>query len=188
MAATTAEMMKIALRYAQALCDVSDSQKVTDKVLADMQALKAAYDEQADLRAFVNDPLSSVAAQDATIQQIAKKAKLQALTVNTLRALVDNRRLSVLPHLIDAFTQETERRAGIVNADVTSAYPLKADQTKALEDALARLAGNKVNLAVTVDKTLLGGLTIRLGSTVIDDSVAGRLARLRQSMTQAANA
>lgn len=186
MAVATAEMTKIGLRYAQALLDVSESAKATDKVAKDMAELGAAIAGQADLRDFINNPLLGAAQQDHIVQDIAKKAKLSAITLNFLRTLVSNGRLSVLPSAITAFHEEAQRRGGTTTVDVASAYPLTDTQQADLAKALATVAGGKVALKVTVDKTLLGGLTIRVGSNVIDDSVAGRLQRLRQTLVQSA--
>ena len=188
MARATAELNKIGLRYVQALLDVCQAQGATESVAADLAALAQTAEKQADFYAFLRNPLLSAVQQDATILDIAKKMKLHAVTLNFLRTLVSNGRLHVLPEIMMLFPRELSRRDGVLKADVTSAYPLSAAQEKDIATALTSALGSKVMLNVSVDKTLLGGLTIRVGSVVIDDSVAGKLQRLRRGLTAAANA
>lgn len=188
MARATAELNKIGLRYVQALLDVCQAQGVTESVAADMAALAHAADTQPDFNAFLRNPLLSVLQQDTVIADIAKKMKLQVVTVNFLRTLVDNARLHVLPEIAALFPREMARRDGVLKADITSAYPLTASQEKDIATALTGALGSKVTLNVSVDKGLLGGLTIRVGAVVIDDSVAGKLQRLRRGLTTPANA
>lgn len=187
MARATAELNQIGLRYVQALLDVCQVQNATQSVAADLAGLGQMVETQADFYAFLRNPLISAVQQDATILDVAKKMKLQAVTVNFLRTLVSNGRLHTLPEIIALFPREVASRDGVLRADIVSAYPLSSAQEKDIATALTTALGANVALNITVDKALLGGLTIRVGSVVIDDSVAGKLQRLRRGLTAAAN-
>ena len=70
-----------------------------------------------------------------------------------------------------------------IDAGVTAAQPLSEDQTAALEATLARVTGKRVRCGYTVDSSLVGGVTVRIGSTMYDGSVRGQLDGLRRRLT-----
>jgi len=77
---------------------------------------------------------------------------------------------------------ELARRRGEATADVTSAIALTPAQTQALEEALRSVVGSKVSVDLKVDRSLIGGLVVRVGSRMIDTSLATKLRRLRLAM------
>ena len=79
---------------------------------------------------------------------------------------------------------DTER--GVVQAVATTAAPLTKDETAALEQKVAKMTGRTVDLRVEVDESLIGGLTVRVGDTLYDASVRGRLERLRERLVAGA--
>ena len=78
------------------------------------------------------------------------------------------------------------RERGIVEAVATGAMPLTRDEIAALSDKVAKMTGTTVDLRVEVDEALIGGLTVRVGDTLYDASVRGRLERLRQRLVAGA--
>ena len=72
----------------------------------------------------------------------------------------------------------------IVRAEVTTAAPLSPEKTKALEESLSKVTGKKVEISVSVDPDLLGGVVARIGSTVHDGSVKTQLTRMRQELVK----
>jgi len=103
---------------------------------------------------------------------------------NLLLLLMRRRGLSHAPGVADDFRRLYNRRAGIVEATATSAAPLSDDEVAALRERIAGLAGEgrRIDLQLNVDPRLLGGITVRLGDTLIDGSVRGRLERLRAQL------
>jgi F-type H+-transporting ATPase subunit delta len=100
---------------------------------------------------------------------------------NLLLLLMRRRRLGHAGGVAADFLRLYNRRAGIVEATATSAAPLAQDEVRTLRDRIATIAGagRQVDLQLEVDPSLLGGITVRLGDTLIDGSVRGRLERLR---------
>jgi F-type H+-transporting ATPase subunit delta len=100
---------------------------------------------------------------------------------NLLLLLMRRRRLSQIDRVAADFRRLYNQRAGIVEATATSAAPLDKDEVRGLRERIATLAGagRKIDLRLAVDPGLLGGITVRLGDTLIDGSVRGRLERLR---------
>jgi F-type H+-transporting ATPase subunit delta len=98
------------------------------------------------------------------------------------QVLARNRRLFVLPQIIEGYLAELARRRGEVTAQVTSAVELSDAQRQALIDRLKATVGGKVQVDVKVDKGLIGGLIVKVGSRMIDNSLRSKLQRLQLAM------
>ena len=187
MAAGSSKNNLVARRYASALLDMADEAKSVEKIEKDMLALEAMLEGSEDLRRLIENPLMNRGAQRNGILAIATKAKFQKLTQNFLGVLVQNRRLGALPQVINAMKAELRTRRGEVEAKVVSAYALTPAQTNALQKDLSKAMGTNVTLSVEVDKELLGGMTVTVGSQMIDDSVRSKLDRLKRAMSSGSN-
>lgn len=172
----------VAGRYANAFYELADADKALDRVADDLRALDALCAESDDLARLVNSPVLSREAQAAAITALAKKVGFHALTVKLLGTLANNRRLSVVGAVIKAFLAELAHRRGEVTAEVVSATPLKPTVLDRVRDALANSLGAKVALESRVDASLIGGLIIRVGSKMVDASLATKLQKLKLSM------
>lgn len=91
-------------------------------------------------------------------------------------------RIERLPAVAAEYRRLLDRRRGMVEARVASAAPLTADETERVRDWVTRLTGQTVSLQVALDEGLIGGLTVRVGDTLLDASVRGRLERLRNQL------
>ncbi len=172
----------VAGRYASALYELAESGKVLDTVADDLRALRAMCEESADLARLVASPVVSRDAQAAAIVAVGEKAGFDGLTVKFLGTLARNRRLGAVRAVIDAFLAELARRRGEVTAEVVSATPLGTAHLDRVRGALAAALGSRVALVTRVDPALIGGLIVRVGSKMVDASLAARLQKLRLSM------
>jgi F-type H+-transporting ATPase subunit delta len=102
---------------------------------------------------------------------------------NLVRLLMANGRLRLLPEIQSLFEELKQEAEAAIDVEVTSAYPLEASQQKILTDALNRKLGRDINLTVSEDKSLIGGVVIRAGDLVIDGSVKGYLGELATHLT-----
>lgn len=98
---------------------------------------------------------------------------------NLVGLLLRRGRADLLPSVAREYRRLYDRHEGITTALVTSAAPLKDDESDALRDRLAGMTGGRIELRFEVDPTILGGVVVRLGDRLIDGSVRGRLERLR---------
>jgi F-type H+-transporting ATPase subunit delta len=102
--------------------------------------------------------------------------------LNLGRLLAQRGRFETLSAIAAEYTRLLNRRRGIVEAVVTSAQPLSAEEGAALRARVEAMTGTAVNLRSEVDPTLIGGLTVRVGDQLLDASVRGRLERLRHQL------
>jgi F-type H+-transporting ATPase subunit delta len=171
-------------RYALAVFELAREAKGVKTLETDVAALGDALAGSADLRAMIASPVYSREEQGAAIAAVASKMKLSATVAGALGLMAANRRLFVLPQFLSALTAMIAEDKGEVTADVTAAAALTAAQSKKLAASLKASVGKTVNLNVTVDESLIGGLIVKVGSKMIDTSIRSRLASLQNAMKE----
>jgi len=176
-----------ALRYASALIDIAEDNKVIPAVDSNLQALQTLLTDSQDFRDFTKSPLISRAQKKNALEQISQKVQFDKITENFLFLLAQNNRLNILPGIIGAFQSELLKRRNEMAASVETAFPLSKAQEKDIQDSLTQAMGNKVNVSVSVNKDLIGGMVVTIGSKMIDDSVKRKLERLQIAMKGGAN-
>lgn len=171
-----------AKRYAAALIDTAAEAQSIDSVEKDVADLRAMLESSADLRIFVGSPVIDENDQLAAMAAIADKTGFHTLTRNFLFTLIKNGRLPMLAAILRAVQAETARRRGEVEADVQSAQSLSPAQTQELQAAISKALGTNVAMNVSVNKDLIGGLVVQVGSTLVDASVKRKIERLSRAM------
>ena len=174
----------IAARYAAALFEISKDDGALTALEADATALADALSVSPDLVAMIASPVVGRDEQGNAMAAIAAKLGLSTLTTNTIALMASKRRLFVLPQMVADLRARIANEKGEVTADVTSATKLTAAQAKALAATLKAKVGKDVILNTTVDETLIGGLIVKLGSTMIDTSIKAKLAALQNAMKE----
>src|SRR5262249_20611481 len=148
----------------------------------DLREVRAMLAASADLDRMVRSPVLSRSEQGKAIEAVAEQARLSQLTRDFLAVVARNRRLFAVPAMIEAFLAQLARGRGEVTAEVTAAQELSQAQQDALGEQLRRAVGSQVAIDVKVDRSLLGGMVVKIGSRMIDGSLKGRLQRLQLSM------
>jgi len=169
-------------RYALAMLDLADERNQLDPVAEDLRGLKAAIDGSDDLRRLIRSPLYTRDQQSRAMTAILDQAGVGDLTRRFVLLVARNRRLFALDRMIAAYLAELARRRGEVTAQVTSATTLNDEQQLTLLETLRREVGSKVQVEVEVDPSLIGGLIVRVGSRMIDNSIRSKLQRLQLVM------
>lgn len=172
----------LASRYATSLIEVANQSGSLDSIEKDMVSLQKALSESKDLNSLIGNPVYSKDQQLNAVQEIARKASFHQVTVNFLGVLANNGRLPALSKILVAFFAEMERRHGIEEAKVVSAFPLTESQQKTLAETLSKKTGKSIRLNLQLDKSLLGGMVVTVGSRMIDDSLKTRLSQLKLAM------
>ena len=172
----------LAERYAAALFELAEERRMLDTVAADLRALKAMIGASADLTRLVRSPILSRAEQGRAIAALAERAGLDPLVRDFLGVVARNRRLFAVPAMINSYLETLAARRGEVTAEVTAAQPLSEAQLTRLGEQLRQAVGRRVAVEVKVDRGLLGGMIIKLGSRMVDGSLRGKLARLQLAM------
>jgi F-type H+-transporting ATPase subunit delta len=134
-------------------------------------------------RSVFMSPAVPAAQKVAALERILPNAT--PLVRNFLHILVDRDRLADVPGILDALRDLINTQRGIITADVTTAVPLDAELERAVAQRLATHLGHdpqKMQIRSRVDPSIIGGVVARVGDQVIDDSVRGRIERLRRTL------
>jgi len=174
----------IAARYATALFDLAEEEGALAALEADVATLETALADSADLRDLISSPIYGRDVSLAAIGKLAEAMDLNPSTGNTLRLMAQKRRLFVLPAMLAALRQRIAVHKGEVTADVVSAKALTQAQSDKLSQVLKAATGHEVNLNATVDESLIGGLVVKVGSTMIDTSIKAKLNALQNTMKE----
>jgi len=149
------------------------------KLAKELDAFGALYAESAELRTFLASPAVIIEAKHAVIEKLIERLGASKIIRNFLFVIADNRRMHLLPEIIETFRQVLRQRQKIAEAEVTSAVELSATQKKDMAKTLANLTGQKVETTYLLDPALLGGAVVRIGDTIYDGSLRSRLNELR---------
>jgi F-type H+-transporting ATPase subunit delta len=178
-------LSSVATRYANALADVvtaGGSTLSADDALAQLRAFDAALHSSAALHNALTTPAVPVGRKRAVVGRIGYVLEMGQITRNFLYVLVDHRRIAALSQIIQSFELVVEARLGFARAEVSTASALTEKQQDELRVQLEKTSGKKLRARYSVDSTLIGGVVARIGSTVYDGSVRGRLDTLKNRM------
>ena len=172
-------------RYAKALFDVALEEKADLAAIdRDLHALVAMMKESPELLLAVGRRSVTDAARQSLMEAVSKAMSLSAPVTRMLVLLARSGKLNLVPELAAAYGERLLSHQNVVRAAVTSAAPLSTEKTKALEESLSQVTGKKVELSVSVDPELLGGVVAQIGSTVYDGSVKTQLTKMRQELVK----
>lgn len=169
---------KIISTYASSLYLAAEETKHTDKVMSEVDILCQLLAEDEKIVASLANPIWSIDSKREAIKSIAKKIKLGKEMAEWLGIMAENSRIPELKGALDEFKHIYYRRHGVEEVEVLTVKALSAAQDKKLKTLLEKKLSKKVLINYTIKPELLGGLIVKYGSSMIDDSIAGKLTRL----------
>lgn len=184
MSATSTLTNSIAGRYSTALFELAKEGDLLEEVERDVDTLRTALAESADLNALFDSPFYSREQQGTAVKSLREPMGLGQTVGNLLELMAAKRRLFVLPAVLTQFAEKVAEDRGEMTADVTSARVLSDEQIEALKAQLRDAEGKDVKLNIFIDPSLIGGLIVRVGSRMIDTSIRSKLSRLQTAMRE----
>ncbi len=170
-------------RYARAFADVVIEARLDipaiDRQLTDFLAT---WDGSSELREFFANPAIGAPQKVAILDKLNVKLGMQKELRNLLAVLINNDRIMHVHEVAAAYRIEMQERQGIRHAEIVTARELTDQERGSLAESVGKLARAKVEATFKLDKDILGGTIVRIGSTVYDGSVRGRLERLREEL------
>jgi F-type H+-transporting ATPase subunit delta len=175
-----AEIATIARPYAEAVFKLAESSGQFTP-WAELLARLAHAVAHPDVRACIGNPnVSAAQLTDVLVSVMGEGVPAEAK--NFAHLVVANRRLEAIDEIRELYEEMVNEREGVVDAEIASAFPLDDGQLKELVGNLERRFKRKVEPRVTVDKSLIGGVTVKVGDEVIDGSVRGKLAAMSAAL------
>ncbi len=179
----------IATPYAEALLQIGAQQGTRDELASDAKAALELWGSSKALREAMGSPILEPQVKKAVITALFqdKEVLKQPASLNLLKLLADRQRISMMGAVFERFLELYRKAKGIALAQVTSATPLTPEQEEQLKQKVQTMAGSDaVDCSITVDPSLIGGLIVRIGSRVVDASLAGQVRRLGLSLAKVA--
>lgn len=171
-------------RYANAFAEVvTDSRLDTAAIDRQFSDFVATWEDSAELRAFFVNPAVPAAQKVEFLDKLNAKLGMQKELRNLLAVLISNDRVGHVVEVAAAYRSILQAQLGIRPAEIVTARELSEGERASLLAELARLAGAKIDPSFKLDASILGGAVVRIGSTVYDGSVRGRLDRLKEALT-----
>jgi len=169
-------------RYASALYDLAAEKKLVDPVLEDLSNLKNMLNDNKELSLVIKSPLITSIDKLNIFESLLKKINANELTSTFLKVIEKNKRFSNLASIITQFISINSQKRGDVLADITSADELNDEQKNNITNQLKSILGDKLSLSFDVDKNIMGGLIVKVGSKMIDTSLANKINKLKIAM------
>lgn len=175
---------KFARPYARAFMEVVSSPADGQKVHDELAKFETARLGSADLAEVFANPGVEAQIKQSIAARVAERLGLSKLASRIIEVLVRNHRLNDLGDILAAWQAMIHQQTGVSVARVRTAHELDAKEQVRLRESLERRFGRKIELELSADPSLLGGFVAEVESEVYDASVAGRIARIRESISQ----
>ncbi len=179
--------ISVARRYARALAEVVQEKdpRGFEKVASELDLLSDVLGDRPQLLRFFEDPSTRREDRKKVVATLAGKTRISVLTRQFVDVLIENRRLSILPVVAEAFEEIKDETLSILPVEATTAVPLSNDMKKRFRQSLEKMTGRSVRLDWQVDPDMLGGARTRIGSRVYDGSLRQQLAILKDRLADA---
>lgn len=182
MAALKSGQTGLTARYAEALFELAEQQGQLDAVQHSLIELQKAIQESIDLRRVLGSPLLDRNEQANALDALLQRMNAAPVVRNFVQVVVHNRRLFALPAMIQDFLQRLAEKRGEVTAEIRVAQDLSEAQRSRLLEVLGRRLGGQIRLHIQRDDSLIGGMVVRIGSRMIDNSLKTKLQKLQLTM------
>jgi len=166
-----------ARRYAEALFELARPEGAEEAWLDDLRLAAAAVADPVVFKTLRSPAIPLGERRQALDAALAPRLHRPAR--NLVHLILERGRLDLLPRIVDEYQRLVDEAHGILQVEVRTALPLTREEEDALRARMEALTGARVRLTVSVDPSLIGGLTVRVGDRLMDGSVRGRLERLR---------
>ncbi|MGI5920581.1 MAG: F0F1 ATP synthase subunit delta [Syntrophomonadaceae bacterium] len=174
----------VARRYAEAFFSIAQENNKIDEYQQELEKVVQIIAEVEDLKEYFAHLLIPAAAK----KEVAKKVfadQVSPITMNFIQMIIDKKRETYIEVIAEEYRDMADESRNIAKVDLIAAKDVPEEEVKFLADKLSTSTGKTVQLKLTVDPSLLGGVKLRMGDKIIDGTVAKKLEMLRQSLKQA---
>lgn len=173
--------IQLARKYGTAIFEIANEDNKLEEYGRELADVSQALFAQAELKDFLTNPQIQPEDKKQVLLRLLKD-QVSPMMMNFLLLLVDKRRIVLLEAINDCYQELSNKAQGIIVADVTTAYGLKAELRSRLSSKLESVTGKKVQLRTHQDQSIIGGVVVKIGDTRIDGSVIGRLQALKAEL------
>lgn len=174
----------VAKRYADALFQLGNEQGKIEQLVEEFHVLKEVFETNSKLLTFLTHPRVNNAEKKQFIDEVFHD--FSSDVVHTLKILAERHRIEIVPDIIDHFIHSVNDAKGIAEATVYSVRELTGAEKQELENTFAkRFNKQAIKLDNIVDPSIVGGIKLRIGNTIYDGTISGKLKRIERNIVTA---
>ena len=171
-------------RYSRALFEVSKDANELEKVEADVNKFQLLLTSSNEIKNFIKDPTQNTTEQGKVINLLAEKLEFSKNLKNFFLLLIEKRRIFFVKKIFESFLKLCSRKRGEVNASLISSKELSQPELERIRKDLSVAMGSTIKFDYILDKELIGGLKLQLGSFMIYTSIKNKLKKYEQKMLE----
>ena len=172
-------------RYSLALFELSDENNLLGQIEDQSLSMLNLINQNNDFRNLIKDPTISQEDLSKVINKIVENYKFDILLKKFLNFLIQKRRFFFIERILQSFIEICSRKRGEINAELKSAKNLSIDEITKITEVLTKNFNSKIKLNYKHDESLIGGLVVQVGSTMVDTSIKNKLQQIENRMIEA---
>ncbi len=174
-----------ASRYSLALYELASESNVLAEIEKQSLSINNLILSNKDFSNLIKDPTVSQEDLLKVINKISENNKFENLFKNFLSFLIQKRRFFFIERILKSFIEICSKKRGELKAELTSAKKLSSEEILKITDELSKNFSSKIKLNYKYDKSLIGGLVVQVGSTMVDNSIKNKLQQIENRMIEA---
>ena len=172
-------------RYSLALFELSEENNLLSQIEEQSLSVLNLINQSRDFFNLIKDPTVSQDDLSKVVNKLAENNRFDDLFKNFLNFLIQKRRFFFIERILKSFIEICSKKRGELIAELKSAKKLSSDEIKKITDELSNNFSSKMKLNYTHDESLIGGLVIQVGSTMVDTSIKNKLQQIENRMIEA---
>ena len=171
--------------YSQALFELASENNLTNDIEKQAFSLIELIDNSTDFKDLIKDPTNKIEDQLKVMNKISDQFKFNQLLKKFLGFIISKRRFFYIEKILNDFLLICSNSRGEMHAEISSARDLNENEINKVKSELMETFGLNINLNYKYDPSLIGGLIIKVGSTMIDSSIKNKLQQIEKKMIEA---
>ncbi len=171
-------------RYSRALFEVASESKELDNIENEIRNFQILFNGSTEIKNFIQDPTQSINTQISFINHLTEKLGFSKNSKNFLLLLIEKRRIFFIKKITESFLKLCSKKRGEVKASLISSKELSSSELDEISKELSKSMGSKIIFDYKVDRDLIGGLKLQVGSYMIDTSLKNKLKKYEQAMLE----
>jgi F-type H+-transporting ATPase subunit delta len=172
-------------RYSLALYELASENNVLSQVEDQSLSILNLISSSKDFSNLIKDPTNSQEDLLKVLESISNDNKFENLLKNFLSFLITKRRFFYVEQILKSFIETCSKKRGELKAELKSAKELSRDEISKITDELTKNFSSKIKLNYKHDQSLIGGLIVQVGSTMVDTSIKNKLQQIENRMIEA---
>ena len=172
-------------RYSLALYELAEEINATHEIEKDSLSIIQLISNSEDFNSLIKDPTNKKEDQLNVILKISEKFKINNLLTKFLSFLISKRRFFYVEKILKDFIETCSKKRGEIKAELTAAKELTEKEINSIKEELTKNFSSKIKLNYKYDPSLIGGLIVQVGSTMVDTSIKNKLQKITNRMIEA---